>query len=121
MLSVVIDEDMPRSLGPELSKQGYEVKDIRDYGLRGATDGEVFHFAQQERAVLMTGDLGFGNILRFPLGEHFGVVVARFPNEMSSQDVNRKIVGYLTALTEDDLRGNLVVVEPAKIRIRRKR
>jgi len=30
-----------------------------------------------EMAVLLTGDLAFSNILKFPLGEHFGIVVAR--------------------------------------------
>lgn len=121
MLRIVIDEDMPRSLGPALSQQGYEVEDIRDHGLRGSTDVEVFNFAQREEAVLMTGDLGFGNILRFPLGKHCGVAIARFPSEMSSRDVIRRVVECLTALTEEDLSGNLVIVEPGKIRIRRKR
>jgi hypothetical protein len=34
MPKFVIDEDMPRSTGAVLKEQGYDVKDIRDYGLR---------------------------------------------------------------------------------------
>ena len=82
MPSFVIDEDMPRSTGRTLEEHGYEVKDIRDYGLRGADDEEVYRFAQKEGAVLLTGDKGFGNLLRFPIGSHFGIVIANFPNEM---------------------------------------
>lgn len=38
----VIDEDMPRSTGKLLQSHGYDVKDIRDYGLRGSKDKEIF-------------------------------------------------------------------------------
>lgn len=36
----------------------------------------------------MTGDKEFGNILRYPLGTHFGIVVARLPNEMPTATGN---------------------------------
>ena len=77
MASIVLDEDMPRSTGIALVEAGYEVKDVRDYGHRGSGDEEIYRFAQEGKAVLLTGDLGFGNILKFPLGKHFGIVVAR--------------------------------------------
>ncbi|MBN1841809.1 MAG: DUF5615 family PIN-like protein [Deltaproteobacteria bacterium] len=116
----VIDEDMPRSTGMMLKEQGYDVKDIRDYGLRGAEDEEVYEFAQREEAVILTGDRGFGNILRFALGTHFGIVVANFPNEMSTTDMNRHLLEVLKDLSADDFKGNLIIVEPRKVRIRRK-
>jgi predicted nuclease of predicted toxin-antitoxin system len=84
MPKFVIDEDMPRSTEVILKEQGYDVKDIRDHGLRGAKDEEIFEFAQKEKAVILTGDRGFGNLLKFPLGYHFGIVSANFPNEMST-------------------------------------
>jgi predicted nuclease of predicted toxin-antitoxin system len=65
-----------------LKEHGYDAKDIRDYGLRGAAD----------EAVILTGDRDFGNILRFPLGDHFGIVVAHFPNEMPTLEINRYLL-----------------------------
>jgi len=120
MPKFVIDEDMPRSTGIILRKHGYEVKDIRDYGLRGAKDEKVFEFAQREEAVILTGDRDFGNILRFPLGSHFGIVVAHFPNEMPTNEINRHLIGRFKDLSDDDFKGNLIIIEPRKIRIRRK-
>ncbi|MCK4733799.1 MAG: DUF5615 family PIN-like protein [Methanophagales archaeon] len=116
----VIDEDMPRSTGTTLKEHGYDVKDIRDYGLRGAEDEKVYEFAQREEAVILTGDRGFGNILRFHLGSHFGIVVAHFPNEMPTMEINRRLVERFKDLSEDDFKGNLIIIEPRKIRIRRK-
>jgi predicted nuclease of predicted toxin-antitoxin system len=92
MPKFVIDEDMPRSTGTILKEHGYDVKDIRDYGLRGAEDEEVYGFAQREGAVVLTGDRGFGNVLRFPLGSHFGIVVAHFPNEMPTTEINHQLL-----------------------------
>ncbi|MBU1487133.1 DUF5615 family PIN-like protein [bacterium] len=120
MPGFVIDEDMPRSTGIILKESGYAVKDIRDYGLRGAADEEIYEFAQGEKAAVLTGDRGFGNIFRFPLGEHFGIVVAHFPNEMSNRGMNHQLLERFKNLSEDDFKGNLIVIEPLKIRIRRK-
>lgn len=44
-----IDEDMPRSTGRILKELGYDVKDIRDYGLRGAEDEVVYHLPKTIR------------------------------------------------------------------------
>lgn len=119
MVKFVIDEDMPRSTGVVLKEHGYDVRDIRDYGLRGAKDEDIYEFAQREKAVILTGDRGFGNILRFPLGKHFGIVIARFPNEMPNTEMNRKIMGRLKDISEEDFKGNLIIIESKKIRIRR--
>lgn len=119
MTRFVIDEDMPRSTGGVLVEEGYEVKDVRDHGYRGSGDEEVYRFAQEEEAILLTGDLGFGNILKFPLGQHSGIVVARFPNEMAPRVINREIVTSLKDLGENDFKGNLIILEPGRIRIRR--
>lgn len=89
MTKFVIDEDIPRSTGIILKKHGYDVKDIRDYGLRGEDDERVFEFAQKNGSVVLTADRGFGNIQRFPLGKHFGIVVAHFPNKMSTLKINQ--------------------------------
>lgn len=92
MLKFVIDEDMPRSTAGALRAENYEALDIRDHGLRGKSDNEIFKFAQKQQAIILTGDLGFGNILHFPLASHFGIAIAHFPNEVSTSELNKHIV-----------------------------
>ncbi len=72
---------MPRSTAPELRRAGYAAADVRDLGLRGQDDSEIFAAAQARHAVLITGDKGFSNTLDFPLGSHAGIVVLRVPSE----------------------------------------
>jgi|SRR3990167_917757 len=119
MLRFVVDEDMPRSTSRILRDRGFEVLDVRDCGLRGARDVDIFKFAQREDAVILTGDVGFGNLLSFPIGSHAGIVIAHFPNEVSSSELNYRLIMALCDLDEKDIKKNLVIIEPGKTRIRR--
>lgn len=118
-MNAVIDEDLHRSLGKTLSSIVFKVFDIRDEGLRGEPDDRIFEFAQKKKAVLFSADLGFSNTLHFPTGRHHGIVILRFPNEMSTTAINREVENLLMSLTQSDYSGNLIILSPAKIRIRR--
>lgn len=120
MPKFVINEDMPRSTAKHLTMLGYDAKDVRDVGLRGAKDDEVFAFTQINEAALITGDLGFGNILRFPIGSHHGIVIAHFPNEVSTYEINSELEARLYEIEESSFKGSLIIIEPRKVRIRKK-
>jgi predicted nuclease of predicted toxin-antitoxin system len=120
MLKFVIDEDMPRSTARVLKANGFDALDVRDCGLRGKNDEEIFAFAQENNAALVSDDLGFGNLLHFPVGSHSGIIIAHFPNEVSSTELNNQIIKAFMNLTEADFKGNLIIIEPGKLRIRRK-
>jgi hypothetical protein len=45
----IIDEDLPRAIDKILEDLGWEVKDIRDIGLRGKNDKEIIDFAQETK------------------------------------------------------------------------
>lgn len=118
-MKFLIDEDMPRSTEGVLKAAGYNALDVRDCGLRGRGDDEIFEFAQQAGAVVLTGDVGFGNLHKFPLGTHHGIFIAHFPNEVSTVELNRQVVKALEIMTERDYAGNLIILEPGRVRIRK--
>jgi predicted nuclease of predicted toxin-antitoxin system len=120
MVKFLIDEDMPRSTGNTLKDNGYETVDVRDCGLRGKTDREIFEYAIKENLVILTGDLGFGNIIKFPMGRHWGIVIIHFPNDTPVQLLNEQIISCFKTFTENDFHKNLIIVEPQKVRIRKK-
>lgn len=110
---------MPRSTAKLLNDRGFQAFDVRDCGLRGKSDAEVFSFAQRTGSVLLTGDWGFGNLLHFPIGSHAGIVIAHFPNEISTAELNQNVITEFANLAESDFKGSLIILEPGKIRIRR--
>jgi predicted nuclease of predicted toxin-antitoxin system len=119
-MKFLIDEDLPRSTAEMLRAAGHEVLDVRDCGLRGASDDEVYSFAQKEEAVVLTGDVGFGNQYKFPPGTHHGILIAHYPNEISTPELNRQILAGVSSLADADYVGNLIIFQPGKIRLRRK-
>lgn len=86
---------------------------------RFLVDEDLPRYARRHGAVLVTADLGFSNVLRFPLVRHGGIVVVRFPNEVSTGTLNAAIATALGSLAEDELADCLVIIEPEKIRRRR--
>ncbi|KKT29882.1 hypothetical protein A3G55_01720 [Candidatus Giovannonibacteria bacterium RIFCSPLOWO2_12_FULL_44_25] len=117
-MRVVVDEDLPRSLAPLFREKGYEVYDVRDVGLRGHSDEEIFKFAQSKNAVIFTADLGFADITKFPLSSHNGIVILRFPNELTVNAMLKMISPMIDEIATEDLRRSIVVFSPHRIRMR---
>jgi predicted nuclease of predicted toxin-antitoxin system len=114
----LIDENLPRSLAPQLRAGGLDAQDVRDLGLRGRPDSEILEFSISHGSVLVTGDVGFAGLLRsrprFP-----GMVVARLPNEWSTSAVNDLIFRSLQGWLLESFASTLIVIEPDRIRVRR--
>ncbi|MCL4818363.1 MAG: DUF5615 family PIN-like protein [Vicinamibacteria bacterium] len=117
-MRLLVDEDLPRSLARRLTAAGHDAADVRDVGLRGRSDDEIAARARADDRVLLSGDLGFSNILVYPTGSHPGIVVARFPNSTPVDQLCGAIERALASLTADEMRGALVIVEPGRIRLR---
>lgn len=112
---------MHRSAARVLEDFGHQVLDVRGHGYRGKSDDEMFRFARRRKAALLTADLDFSNTLRFPLGSHAGIIIARFPSELSTKEINAELAKSLRDLTAEDLRGSLIVVSPGQVRIKRRK
>jgi len=119
MARFLVDEDLPRSLARLLRTESLDAEDVRDVGLRGKTDSEVLQYAVSHDRVVITADLDFANLLAVPLGSHHGILVARLPNEVPVARLNAVILDAIKALSDDEVRGSLVIVEPGRIRLRR--
>jgi predicted nuclease of predicted toxin-antitoxin system len=121
MTRFLVDEDLPRSLARALRGAGMEAEDVRDIGLSGEPDEAVFRHARENGLTLVTADMGFASILLFPPGSHPGLVVSRLPETLSIAVRNRIVVEALSRLAEEEITGNIIIIEPDRIRLRRGR
>jgi predicted nuclease of predicted toxin-antitoxin system len=119
MARFIVDEALPRSLADAIRAAGHEAVHIREIGLQGSSDAVVFDYAQGQGAVLVTPDLEFGDIREFPPGQHCGVVLLRMPRISTPPRLASEVVRLLRGLTQTDLEGNLIIMEPGHVRIRR--
>jgi predicted nuclease of predicted toxin-antitoxin system len=69
MICFLLDEDMPRSTCKALKEAGFDCVDVRDVGLKGAKDREVFEYAQDRGYVILTGDFDFASVINFSPGK----------------------------------------------------
>jgi predicted nuclease of predicted toxin-antitoxin system len=120
MSKFFLDEDMPGSTARVLRARGHEVLDVWECGLSGKSDEEIYRYAMKEHAIIITRDRGFGNLYLQTPGVNPGIVIAHFPNEVSNDKMNRRLDIALLLLPENDIRGNLVIIEPGRLRIRRR-
>jgi predicted nuclease of predicted toxin-antitoxin system len=119
VIRLLIDADLPRSACAALRQRGHVAEDVRDLDLSAATDATVLHYATTHGYTLLSADKGFSNLLRFPLGTHHGIIVSRFPRHTSARDKVRLLLRWMSVLQEEEIDGNLLILEPKGVRIRR--
>ena len=116
----LIDEDLPRATGELLRGYGYQSSDVRDIGLRGAVDSKIASYARENALCLLTGDFGFADVRNYPPAKYGGIVVIKVPNTATADFILKVLEGYLKqGKIVSETSGNLLVVEPDRIRIRR--
>ncbi len=111
----VADENVSRRLIEQLSRSGHDVTSIAGT-LSGISDTEVLKVAEVEGRILITEDQDFGElVLRQRLGVR-GVVLLELDRLSTAAEAGR--VTEVIAAHTDKLIGNLIVIEPARVRVR---
>jgi len=116
-MKVLIDENLPVSMGACFVNRGWEIVHAAETELRSQPDEVLFDYAARHQALVTTRDVRFASLIRFPLDQLAGIVVVRFPQTVSIQNLVRECTRLLADLQEDDFR-NLIVVEPGGVRMR---
>jgi predicted nuclease of predicted toxin-antitoxin system len=115
----LLDANMPRSAGAMLQERGHAVELARDVGLGGASDQQVAKHAATQGATLITRDLDFADIRRYPPAEHPGIVVLRLPDDAVASEVVQVLGKFLErADLISRLPGHLAILEPHRVRFR---
>ncbi|MSQ06958.1 MAG: hypothetical protein EXR54_06945 [Dehalococcoidia bacterium] len=86
-------------------------------GLEGCSDHRLFSVCHSESYCLVTLDLDFADVTRFPPTGTSGVVVVRVPVNPSLLLLEQPILQLLKGLSQMSVEGALWIVEPGRIRI----
>lgn len=114
----LVDENLPRSLVPDLIALGHVAEHVYDIGMAGTKDPAVYAYAQAQQATIITGDKDFGNIRVYP-PPHAGLIVVEVPDTMPPDARKRIIVRQLATLAGQSLANTLVIIEAHRVRVRR--
>ena len=98
---------------------GHEVIDVRDIGMRSASDEAIAAFVRRERHVLITRDFDFSDIRNYPPGDYAGIIVLKLPDDATAA----RLVEVLEIFARRadwlaHLPGRLAIVEGWRVRFR---
>ncbi|MGQ9626337.1 MAG: DUF5615 family PIN-like protein [Anaerolineae bacterium] len=96
---------------------GHNVKTIRDEALQGISDQHLFELCCVEQCCLVTLDLDFADVTRFPPEQAYGIVVIRVPRNPTLPLLERLVRQFLQALSQMPVEKQLWIVEVGRIRV----
>jgi len=113
-----IDENLPPEFAFRLASEGYEACTVKDQSLNGLDDETIATVCRAEKRVLITQDLGFGDIRIYPPGDYYGIIVLRTKTQdyLTYTKLLERILANLKSIP---LKGRLWIVSSRAIRIRR--
>lgn len=112
-----VDENLPVEVAELLGAAGHDSLTVLNQQLGGRPDRTIAEMVREERRALITLDLDFADIRRFPPDEYSGVIVLR----LSMQDKPRilsLIKRMIPLLNTEPLIGMLWVIDETALRIR---
>jgi predicted nuclease of predicted toxin-antitoxin system len=102
-----LDENFGSRTAGVFRQLGHDVETVRDEGLQGCSDDNLFALCSRERRCLVTLDLDFADVIRFPPHVSAGIAVVRVPRNPSSDLLSAMIGGLLRALPAHPVEGRL--------------
>ncbi len=116
-----LDENFGARTQHLFREAGHDVSTVREQALQGATDQHLYDVCCDEERCLVTLDLDFANIFRFPPDMGFGIAVIRLPRDASLSALEGVIAQFLRALEQMAIENELWIIEVGRIRIHQRR
>lgn len=116
-MKLKLDENLSRHLKPALAGLGHDVLTVADENLLSQPDAEIARAAKSEQRMLLTLDVEFADLRKYPPGSHPGVILFR-PLSLSPLSVNAFITGFVRGTDLEKLDACVAVVDPVHVRVR---
>ncbi|MBI5748508.1 MAG: DUF5615 family PIN-like protein [Nitrospinae bacterium] len=117
-MKIFANENLFEPIIDYLRSLGNDVLSIRDSSLSGIPDDEVYEKACDENMVIITMDKDFARIFRFPPERCGEIVVAKIYKRPVDETLTI-FKKYYQSIKKEDIKGNLVIITPEGVRIRR--
>ncbi len=106
------------TLTQQLFRQaGHNVQTVREEELQGSSDQQLYKVCCEGQRCLVTLDIDFADVIRFPPNQAGGIVVIRVPRNPSLHLLEGLISQFLQILSQKSVEKQLWIVEVGRIRI----
>ena len=112
-----LDENFGTRCQDLFKNNGHDVETVVSENLQGCGDQTLYDVCRQENRCLVTLDMDFANVLRFPPEKTRGMAVIRVPQNPSLEILELMVQGLLSKIKTLSLEKKLWIVEIGRIRI----
>lgn len=116
-----LDENFGTSTQSIFQEAGHDVHTVYQEQLQGAIDQKIYQVCQKEQRCLVTLDLDFANVIRFPPDQTPGIVVMRMPKNPGMMTLKQLVRQFLRSLQQMPIDKRLWIVEMDRIRVHQSR
>ena len=116
-MKLKLDENLGIQIATTFRNAGYDTTTVYEQNMSGSQDESLYHVCLQEKRCLITLDLDFSNVLRFPPEPTTGIVVLRPVGKQTIFALILLSQQVLDALKQETTDGKLWIVEHGRIRI----
>ncbi len=112
-----LDENFGKRTVHLFQAAGHDVQTTIDEGMQGCSDRHLYDACCAEQRCLVTLDMDFSDVTRFPPEQSSGIAVIRVPHNPSLAILEQLVQFLLKMLAQMPLEKHLWVVETTRIRI----
>jgi predicted nuclease of predicted toxin-antitoxin system len=112
-----LDENFGSRAAHLLRAAGHDAETVLQESLSGASDEALFRACVSEGRILLTLDIDFADVFRFPPHETAGIAVLRLPKQPSLALMESTVANLLRFLSSEPIQGRLWIVEPGRVRV----
>jgi len=116
-MKLKLDENLSRHLKDALASLQHDIATVADEGLLSHPDNVIAAAAASEDRMLLTLDIEFADLRKYPPGGHPGIILFR-PRTFGPLAVNRFVENFVKSTDLSSFVSCVVVVEPSRIRVR---
>jgi predicted nuclease of predicted toxin-antitoxin system len=112
-----LDENFGTQTQHIFKDAGHDVQTVREESLQGASDRHLYEVNCAEQRCLVTLDLDFADVTRFPPEKTGGIAVIRVPRNPTLPLLERLVRQFLHSVDQMSVERKLWIVEVGRVRV----
>lgn len=119
MKRIKLDENFPPVTVDIFRDRKIDASSVYEQQLNGAEDDKIYRVYVEEKRTLITFDLDFANIIRYPSDKTPGIIIARNKSKLNLSGITLLCKRLALLIEKEDLADKLFIVEETRVRIRK--